>query len=120
MATPPDLGVPRGGVHTSRVAHPLGGDCRVDLSTLEYGHAGSTPDHDSEGAALNLGSLSPQVYEQVLDRLLSKDFGAWADTLARAGNCVHLIRLRGTFERIDPATGEVLSCFSSADQPLGL
>lgn len=91
----------------------------MDLSALEYGHAGSTPDHDSEGAALDLGSLSRQAYQQVLDRLLWKDFGAWADTLARVGNCVRPVRLRGTSERIDPATGEVLSSFSSADQPLG-
>ena len=56
----------------------------------------------------------------VVARLVSKDFGAWADTLARVGNCVHPVRLRGTSERIDPATGEVLSSFSSADHPLGV
>ena len=74
----------------------------------------------SEGSALDLGSLSPQVRQQVLDRLLSKDFGVWADTLARVGNCVRPVRLRGTSGRIDATTGEVLSTFSSADQPLGV
>jgi hypothetical protein len=93
----------------------------VDLSALEHGSAaGSTPERDSEGSALDLGSLSPRVQQQVLDRLLSKDFGAWADTVARVGNCVRPVRLRGSSERIDPTTGEVLSSFSSTDQPLGV
>jgi hypothetical protein len=93
----------------------------VDLAALEHGPGRSGPERDSEGgSALDLGSLSPQVRQQVLDRLLSKDLGAWADTVARVGNCVRPVRLRGTTERIDPATGEVLSSFSSADQPLGV
>lgn len=92
----------------------------MDLSTIEQGSvACSTSERDFEGPALDLGSLSPQVRQQV-DRLLSKDFGAWVDTVARVGNCVRPVRLQGTSERIDPTTGEVLSSFSSADQPLGV
>jgi hypothetical protein len=71
-------------------------------------------------AVLDLGTLSPQVRQQVLDRLLSKDFGVWADTLARVGNCVRPVRLRGSCDRVDPATGEVLSSFSSTDHPIGV
>jgi hypothetical protein len=93
----------------------------VDLSRLEHGSAdGFAPDRDRDSAALDLGALSPQVHQQVLDRLVSRDFGSWADTLARVGNCAHPVRLRGTSERIDPSTGEVLSSFSSADHPLGM
>lgn len=91
----------------------------MDLSTLEHGSAGFAPDDDRDNAALDLGALSQQVSQQALDRLLSKDFSAWADTLARVGNCVRPVRLRGSCDRIDPATGEVLSSFSSSDQPLG-
>jgi hypothetical protein len=87
---------------------------------LEHSSARFAAEYDSERGVLDLGALSPQVRQQVLDRLLSKDFGAWADTLAQVKNCVRPVRLRGTSERIDSATGEVLSSFSSADQPLGV
>ena len=77
----------------------------MDLSTLEHDPAGVACDPDRDVAVLDLGSLSAQVRQQVLDRLLSKDFGVWADSLARVGNCVRPIRLRGSSDRIDPATG---------------
>lgn len=93
---------------------------QVDPSTLEHGQAGSTfPGHRDE-AALDLGTLSATVGQQVLDRLLSRDFSVWADALSRVGNCARPVRLRGTSDRIDRATGEVLSSFSSADHPLGV
>jgi hypothetical protein len=92
----------------------------VDQSTLEHGPAGYAPRNRDDEAVLDLGTLSPQVRQQVLDRLLSKDFGAWANTLARVGNCARPVRLQGTSDRIDRATGEVLSSFSSSDQPLGV
>ena len=92
----------------------------MDPSTLEHGQAGSTfPGHRDE-AALDLGTLSATVGQQVLDRLLSRDFSVWADALSRVGNCARPVRLRGTSDRIDRATGEVLSSFSSADHPLGV
>ncbi|HET9648220.1 MAG TPA: replication initiator [Microlunatus sp.] len=47
-------------------------------------------------------------------------FIGFADALARVGNCAHPIRLRGSSERIDPATGEVLGSYSSAAEPLGV
>lgn len=99
----------------------------VDLSTLEPRPAAARDrawrhddDEDSGRGALKLDDLSPEVSQQVVARLVSKDFGAWADTLARVGNCVRPVRLRGTSERIDPATGEVLSSFSSTEHPLGV
>jgi len=90
----------------------------VDPSTLERGPAGF-PGHSDE-AVLDLGTLTPAVRQQVLDRILSRDFSAWADSLARVGNCAHPVRLRGSSDRIDRVTGEVLSSFSSADHPLGV
>lgn len=98
----------------------------VDLSQLEAGpaadhdHALREEDDGSERGALSLDHLSPEVSRLVLARLVSKDFGAWTEALARVGNCVRPVRLRGTSERIDAATGEVLSSFSSADHPLGV
>ena len=97
----------------------------VDVSQLE---AGPTADHDrawrdddgSDRGVLKLNHLSPEVSRLVVARLVSKDFGAWTDALARVGNCVRPVRLRGTSERIDAETGEVLSSFSSADHPLGV
>jgi hypothetical protein len=97
----------------------------VDLSTLEPGPTTDRwdcddRDEESERGVLKLGELTPEVSRQVLARLLSKDFRAWTNALARVGNCVCPVRLRGTSERIDLATGEVLSSFSSADHPLGV
>lgn len=68
-------------------------------------------DEHSGRGVLKLDDLTPEVSQLVVARLVSKDFGAWADTLAQVGNCVRPVRLRGTSERIDPATGEVLSSF---------
>jgi hypothetical protein len=96
----------------------------LDLSALE---AGPAADHDpawrdddgSDGGVLKFDHLSPEVSRLVVARLTSKDFAAWTDALARVGNCARSVRLRGTCERMDLTTGEVLSSFSSADTPLG-
>jgi hypothetical protein len=66
------------------------------------------------------GNLKPDVRRQVRDRLLSPDFEAWSATAARVGYCAHPIRLCGSSARVDAATGEVVSAYSSADEPLGL
>lgn len=98
----------------------------VDLSQLEDGPAADHDRgwrHDDDGSdrgALRLDHLSPEVSRLVVARLMSKDFGVWNDALARVGDCVRPVRLRGTADRIDLATGEVLSSFSSADHPLGV
>lgn len=89
----------------------------MDAQALE---PASGSGHAGERGVLDLGDLSPRVAQQVLDRLLSKDFGAWADTLSRVGNCVRPVRLHGSSERVDPATGEVLSSFRSDDLELGV
>ncbi len=53
-------------------------------------------------------------------RLVDHSFSAFADTAAAVGYCSHPIRLVGSTSRIDAATGEVLSTFSSAEAPLGV
>jgi hypothetical protein len=64
--------------------------------------------------------LSHRAARQVCARLLSREIWDWADTVARVGNCAHPIKLRGSTETIDPATGEVLSSYHSADEPFGV
>jgi hypothetical protein len=77
----------------------------VELSSLKPGFADSSPDHEQdERGILKLVDLSPEVSGQVLARLMSKDFSAWADALTRVGNCARPVRLRGTSDRIDPVT----------------
>ena len=69
---------------------------------------------------LDLGVLSPAVEAQVVDRIVSPQFDAWAETAARVGHCARPIRLHGSSQRIDTLTGEVLSTYPSCDEPLGL
>lgn len=87
------------------------------------GRANPVPDHFpgfSESAALDLSNLSAAAAQQVCDRLLSRDFGAWTEALARVGNCAHPVRLRGDSETVDRATGEIVASYTSADEPLGV
>lgn len=73
-----------------------------------------------EDAPLDLSGLTEYAVSGLLARLADHSFDAWADTAAGVGYCSHPIRLVGSSETVDPATGEVLSSFSSADAPLGL
>ncbi len=69
---------------------------------------------------LDLSGISPRVEAQITDRLLSAQWSAWAETAARVGHCARPIRLRGHNLRVDLATGEVLSSYTSASEPLGV
>ena len=71
-------------------------------------------------APLNLEGAAPDVRRQVRQRLLSPDFDAWSATAARVGYCARPVRLQGSSTRVDAATGEVVSSYSSSDEPLGL
>jgi hypothetical protein len=64
--------------------------------------------------------FSPVVERDLRDLVVSGRFHAFADALFRVGNCARPIRLRGTSDRIDAATGEVLSSYDSASEPLGV
>jgi hypothetical protein len=69
---------------------------------------------------LDLSHLSPATEREVLARLTSKSFDAWSEAAARVGHCARPVRLHGTSTTIDTATGEVLSTYSSAQEPLGM
>jgi hypothetical protein len=70
-------------------------------------------------AALDLDLASPRVAAQVMARLLSPDFEDWSNAVARVGSCTNPIHLTGSSMRVDAATGEVLSSYSSGTEPLG-
>ncbi|EKA62383.1 hypothetical protein B277_02711 [Janibacter hoylei PVAS-1] len=74
----------------------------------------------SDDAPLDLGSLGAAARQSVVDRLVGGTFDAWADAAARVGHCAHPIRLVGSSRRVDRATGEVLSSYSSAHEPFGV
>jgi hypothetical protein len=77
------------------------------------------PGHD-EDAPLDLPPVTEAVQLQIRDRLVSPGFDAWSEALARVGNCSRPIRLHGSSQTVDAATGEILSAYSSRDEPLGV
>ncbi|WP_407568257.1 replication initiation protein [Arsenicicoccus dermatophilus] len=72
-----------------------------------------------EGAPLDLPSLTPTQHADILSRLLDGTADAFADALASVGNCTSPIRLTGSSQILDAATGEVVSSYSSTSAPLG-
>ena len=76
------------------------------------------PGH-GEDAGLDLSGISARTEAQIIARLLSPEHDAWADTLAKVGNCAHPIRLHGTSTTIAATSGEVLGTYSSESEPLG-
>ncbi len=77
------------------------------------------PGH-GEDAPLDLPPLTPRLEEQMRGLLVSREFDAWSEALARVGNCAHPVKLHGHSQRIDTRTGEILSVYSSASEPLGV
>jgi len=73
-----------------------------------------------EDAPLDLTDLTDDELASLRGRLTDGSFAAFADTAARVGYCTRPVRLVGQSETFDPTTGEVASCFRSADLPLGV
>ena len=73
-----------------------------------------------EDAGLDLPALAPGLEQQVVARLVSRDFTAWADAAERVGHCARPIRLRGSSTTFDKTTGAAVSTFASDDLPLGV
>jgi len=71
-------------------------------------------------APRDLSPVSARTEQQVTGLLKSGTFDAWTEALARVGNCAQPIRLRGRSQRVDTTTGEVVSTYSSEDEPLGV
>jgi hypothetical protein len=73
-----------------------------------------------ESAPLDLPPLSARTEQQITELLVSDRFDAWSQALARVGDCARPIRLRGHSERVDTVTGEIVSAYSSDEEPLGV
>ena len=49
---------------------------------------------------------------QIADRLSRPDLGRWLAQVQQVGHCAHPIRLVGSSDTINPATGEVLRSYA--------
>ena len=79
------------------------------------------PGHaDTDVNAPDLAPLTAEARRQVTELLGSGEFDAWTEALARVGNCARPIRLHGHTETVDTTTGEILSRYTSADEPMGI
>lgn len=65
-------------------------------------------------------TLNAAAQDAVVEAIRSEHFTAFADELAKVGNCSRPVKLVGSTIRADAHTGEVVSSFASADQPLGV
>ena len=92
--------MPRGGITTRRAAHPLWGVRPVSatsrhalLNTVPGVFAGVFPGF-SDQAPLHLPALSERTHQEVLERLLSRDFDDWSEAVARVGRVPRPLRLQ--------------------------
>ncbi|NYF97890.1 replication initiator [Janibacter cremeus] len=74
----------------------------------------------SEASPLDLDHLGAAARQGMVDRLVGGTFDAWADVASRVGHCAQPIKLVGSSSRVDRATGEVVSSYSSAQEPFGV
>jgi hypothetical protein len=92
---------------STRTQHTVTNTLPALFSTVFPGHGDDAP--------LDLPPLTDRIEQQVKHRLVSRD---WSEALARVGNCCRPIRLHGHSERVDTATGEIVSAYSSTSEPL--
>jgi hypothetical protein len=65
---------------------------------------------------VQVGELLPGVLQEVIDRA-GPGYDRWAEQVAATGYCAHPVRLRGTVEHADRATGEVRTVYSTDREP---
>ena len=63
-----------------------------------------------------VGELLPSVLQEVIERA-GPGYDRWAEQVAATGYCAHPVRLRGTVEHADPATGEVRTVYDTDREP---
>jgi hypothetical protein len=63
-----------------------------------------------------IGDMLPGVVAEVIARA-GPGYDRWAEQVAATGYCVHPVRLRGTVEQADAATGEVRKVYSTEREP---
>lgn len=72
-----------------------------------------------QDAPLDLPPVTEQVQQQIKDRLVSPDFDALSEALARVGNRKRPIRLQGHSQTVYATTGEILSTYSGSTSRSG-
>ncbi|HET8767894.1 MAG TPA: replication initiator, partial [Pedococcus sp.] len=72
-----------------------------------------------ENNELHLPGYEQHETKAILTRMLSENLDAWSVAASRVGYCSNPVHLVGSSTTIDRATGEVLSSYSSAEEPLG-
>jgi hypothetical protein len=63
-----------------------------------------------------VGDVLPGVVAEAIARA-GPGYDRWAEQVAATGYCVHPVRLRGTVDHADPATGEVRTVYSTDREP---
>jgi hypothetical protein len=63
-----------------------------------------------------VGELLPGVLGELVERA-GPGYDRWMEQVAATGYCTHPVRLRGTVEHADPATGEVRKVYSTDREP---
>jgi hypothetical protein len=71
------------------------------------------------GNELELPGHDQHLTKQIVARLTSPGFDAWSAAASRVGFCSNPVHLVGRSTTLDKATGEVMSTYSSANEPLG-
>jgi hypothetical protein len=67
-------------------------------------------------APVLVGEVLPGVVAEAIARA-GPGYDRWAEQVAATGYCVHPVRLRGTVEHADTATGEVRTVYSTDREP---
>src|SRR5215204_1616973 len=65
-------------------------------------------------------SWSSSTQAQVAERLTRPGLGRWLSQVQQVRRCAHPVRLAGSTQTIDTATGEVLSSYDTAADPDGV
>ncbi len=71
-------------------------------------------------STLDLPALTDRAKQEVTGMLGSDAMDSFSEALSRVGNCAHPVRLVGRSQTVDTTTGEVVSTYSSEDEPLGV
>jgi hypothetical protein len=65
---------------------------------------------------VRVGEVLPEVVAEAIARA-GAGYDRWMEQVAQSGYCVHPLRLRGTVEQADAATGEVRKVYSTDREP---
>lgn len=67
-----------------------------------------------------LATWSPGVQAQVVERLAKPNLGRWLVQARQVRRCSHPVRLAGSTQTVDTATGEVLASYDTSADPDGV